>query len=132
MSARYLLDTNIASYAMRHEEPVRSRLAKTRPEEVAISAITEGELRYGVARHPSRALEAKVQSFLATVAVLPWDSLAAQKYGELRAHLETIGQPAGSLDLLIGAHAWSAGLILVTHDQGLARIKKLKVEDWTR
>jgi tRNA(fMet)-specific endonuclease VapC len=102
-----LLDTNIVSYAMRHEEPVRSRLAKTRPEEIAISAITEGELRYGVARRPSRALEIKVQTFLALVAVLPWDSPAAQKYGELRAHLETIGQPAGSLDLLIGAHALS-------------------------
>jgi len=132
MSTRYLLDTNIASYAMRHEEPVRSRLAKTPPEEIAISAITEGELRYGVARRPSRFLEVKVESFLARVAVLAWDSQAARKYGELRAHLEAIGQPAGSLDLLIGAHAWSAGLILVTHDESLARIKKLKVEDWTR
>jgi hypothetical protein len=39
------------------------------------------------------ALEAKVQSFLATVAVLSCDSLAAQKYGELSAHLEAIGHP---------------------------------------
>jgi predicted nucleic acid-binding protein len=37
----------------------------------------------------------------------------------------------GNLDLMIGAHALAAGAILVTHDRAFARIKKLKVEDWT-
>jgi tRNA(fMet)-specific endonuclease VapC len=129
---RYLLDTNIVSYAMRHAEPVRSRLAKTDPEEIAISAITEGELWYGASRRGSRALEGKIQSFLARVRVLAWDSAAVRKYGELRAKLEEVGHSVGSLDLLIGAQALSAGLILVTHDQSFSRIKNLKVEDWTR
>jgi predicted nucleic acid-binding protein len=33
---------------------------------------------------------------------------------------------------MIGAHALALGLILVTNDRAFARIKKLKVEDWTK
>jgi tRNA(fMet)-specific endonuclease VapC len=65
------------------------------------------------------------------VAILPWDSDAARKYGQLRAVLERDGQPMGNLDVMIAAHALAVGAVLVTNDQAFARIKKLKVEDWT-
>jgi predicted nucleic acid-binding protein len=38
----------------------------------------------------------------------------------------------GNLDLMIAAHALSAQLVLVTHDHVFRRIKRLKVEDWTK
>jgi predicted nucleic acid-binding protein len=38
----------------------------------------------------------------------------------------------GNLDLMIGAQALAWELILVTNDQAFRRIKKLKVEDWTK
>ncbi len=66
------------------------------------------------------------------VTILPWDSDAAQQYGQLRATLERDGQPMGNLDTMIGAHALAAGAVLVTHDHAFRRIKKLKVEDWTK
>ncbi len=91
-----------------------------------------GELRYGIARRPGvTQLQTIVEEFLIRVAILPWDSDAARQYENLRARLESAGQPMGNLDLMVGAHALSLGAILVTNDRAFTRIKKLKVEDWT-
>ena len=38
----------------------------------------------------------------------------------------------GNLDMMIGAQALALDLILVTNDHAFKRIKKLKVEDWTK
>jgi tRNA(fMet)-specific endonuclease VapC len=101
--------------------------------QVAVSAVTEGELRYGVARRPEATqLETIVGEFLLRLTVLPWDSEAAQQYGLLRAALEREGRPMGNLDMMIAAHALATGLVLVTNDQSFKRIRKLKIEDWTK
>jgi tRNA(fMet)-specific endonuclease VapC len=73
-----------------------------------------------------------VKEFLLRLTILPWDSEAAQEYEQLRATLERQGQPMGNLDMMIGAQALASGLILVTNDHAFDRIKKLKVEDWTK
>jgi len=134
MAGRYLLDTNTASYVIKGNIPaVRRRLVKVPMGEVAVSAVTEAELRYGVARLPNAThLRKVVEEFLLRVAVLPWDSDAARTYGDLRAALERQGQPMGNLDLMIGAHALAMGMVLVTNDKAFTRIKKLKIEDWTK
>ena len=132
--ARYLLDTNIASCIIKGNSPaVDHRLVKVAMAELAISAVTEGELRFGAARLPhATRLHTMIEDFFLRVAILPWDSDAAQHYGQLRAALEREGQPVGNLDAMIGAHALALGAILVTNDRAFGRIKKLKVEDWTK
>jgi tRNA(fMet)-specific endonuclease VapC len=134
MPVRYLLDTNTASYVIKGNFPrVRERLLRVPMAEVGISAVTEAELRFGVARKPGAIrLKTAVEEFLLRVEVLPWDSAAAEEYAEVRADLERTGKPMGNLDLLIAAHAISAQLVLVTHDHVFRRIKRLKVEDWTK
>jgi tRNA(fMet)-specific endonuclease VapC len=134
MACRYLLDTNIASYIIKGNVPaVRRRLLKVPMAQVAISTVTEGELTYGVARRPEATnLQTVVREFLLRLAILPWDSEAAQQYGRLRASLEGEGRPMGNLDMMIAAQALASDLVLVTHDQAFKRIKKLKVEDWTK
>jgi len=92
------------------------------------STVTEAALRYGLARHPSPALEATIDTFLLAVTVFPWDSEAARHYGDLRAGLERLGQPLGSMDMMIAAHALSLGLTLISSDVAFKRIKHLKVE----
>jgi len=134
MIARYLLDTNIASCIIKGNSPaVDRRLARVAMADVAISAVTEGELRFGAARLPQATrLHNLIEDFFLRVAILPWDSEAAQQYGQLRATLEREGQPMGNLDVMIGAHALALDAVLVTNDRAFGRIKKLKVEDWTK
>jgi tRNA(fMet)-specific endonuclease VapC len=134
MPVRYLLDTNTASYVIKGNFPrVRERLLRVPMAEVGISAVTEAELRFGVARKPEAIrLKTAVDEFLLRVEALPWDSAASEQYAQVRAELERSGKPMGNLDLMIAAHALSAQLVLVTHDHVFRRIKRLKVEDWTK
>jgi tRNA(fMet)-specific endonuclease VapC len=97
-----------------------------------VSAVTEGELRYGLARVPvATMLRMLVEEFSLRVTVLPWDSRAAAEYGDLRAALERAGPPIGGLDMMIAAHGLATGSVLVSNDGVFRRIKGLKVEDWT-
>ena len=133
MNVRYLLDTNAASYAINKKSAaVDRRLAKVPMAELGISAVTEGELRYGAARSGSAPLRATVEQFLLAVNIFPWDSRAAEQYGQLRAALEREGRVMGSLDMMIAAHAMALGVVLITGDRAFARIKNLKIEDWTK
>ena len=134
MTSRYLLDTNIASCVIKGNVPaVRRRIVQVPMARLAISAVTEGELRYGVARRPDAARwRTIVDEFLLRMTILPWDSEAAQHYGQIRAALEREGQPMGNLDTMIGAHALALGAVLVTNDQAFTRIEELNVEDWTK
>jgi tRNA(fMet)-specific endonuclease VapC len=100
--------------------------------ELGVSTVTEGELSYGLARRPSAPLQATIETFLLGLTIFPWDSSAAQSYGDLRSALERQGQLLGSLDMMIAAHALSLRLILVSGDTAFKRIKHLKVEDWTK
>ncbi len=129
-----MLDTNTAGYIIKGNVPsVRRRLVKIPMEQLAVSAVTEGELRYGVARLPDATrLQLIAAEFLLRVTVLPWDSAAAQRYGELRVILEREGRPIGNLDTMIAAHALATGAVLVSSDHAFSRVKDLKVEDWAK
>jgi tRNA(fMet)-specific endonuclease VapC len=132
MPVRYLLDTNTASNVIKGNFPhVRERLLKVPMAEVGISVITEAELRFGVARKPAAVgLKTVVEEFLLRVETLPWDSEAAQQYGQIRGALERVGQPMGNLDMMIAAHALAAQVVLVTHNHVFRQVKQLKIEDW--
>ncbi|HEY4052619.1 MAG TPA: type II toxin-antitoxin system VapC family toxin [Terriglobales bacterium] len=134
MAVRYLLDTNTASYAIKGNVlGVRQRLQKCAPSEVAISVITESELRFGVLRLPgAERLAIVVEEFLRFIDVRPWDSAAAQNYAQLRASIEQEGRPIGNLDLMIAAHSLALGTTLVSSDRVFRRVKELRLEDWSR
>jgi tRNA(fMet)-specific endonuclease VapC len=134
MAHQYLLDTNTSSHIIKGSRPaVDQRLASVPVAGIAISAVTEAELRLGAARLPQAAhLHRVMEEFFLHVAILPWDSGAARQYGGLRAALEREGRPMGKVDLMIAAHALALGLTLVTNDGAFRRIPELKVENWTR
>jgi tRNA(fMet)-specific endonuclease VapC len=101
--------------------------------EVAISAVTEAELRFGVARRPEAAgLKIAVEEFLLRVESLAWGSEAAQHYAQVRAALERDGEPMGSLDMMIAAQTLAAEAVLVANDRAFQCVQHLRVEDWTR
>lgn len=64
MTVRYLLDTNIVSHLLRGHPAVVSAVTGFAMEQLAMSAVTEGELLYGLAKRPGAVrLNAPWQSF---------------------------------------------------------------------
>ncbi|HEX4485262.1 MAG TPA: type II toxin-antitoxin system VapC family toxin [Terriglobales bacterium] len=134
MPLRFLLDTDIASYAINNRFPkVREQMKRVPFLDIAVSVITEAELRFGLARRPSGSrVEFAVEDFLHHAEILPWDSRAAKRYATLRTNQEREGSLLGAMDLMIAAHALAVGCTLVTHDQGFQKVKGLRLADWTR
>ena len=130
----HLLDTNIASHIMRRDNPVvLERLRELPAREVAVSAVTKGELLYGLAkRKNSPLLSRTILSFLQTVTVLPWTGEIAETYGTFKATCKERGVGLSALDMMIAAHAVALGATLVTRDKAFSQIgKDLKTENWT-
>ena len=65
MTPLYLLDTNTVSYLIKRHPQVTQRLLAVPMHSVCISAITAGELAFGLAKRPEAlALKAAVDEFL--------------------------------------------------------------------
>jgi tRNA(fMet)-specific endonuclease VapC len=129
--SRYLLDTDTVSFALRGLGRVAERLRDHRPSEIAVSAVTVAELRYGAARRRSRRLNQRLDTFLEAIAVRPFDRPSADRYGKLAADLASRGEPIGMADAMIAAHALELGTVLVTHNtRHFERIAGLNLQDW--
>lgn len=117
---RYMLDTNTVSHLHKGHPSVARRLVAAPMASLCISAITEGELLYGLAKCPAaQQLHVTVREFLRRIVVLPWDSPAAESYGIVRANMARQGNELSPLDLLIATHALSVDAILVTNDYSI-------------
>lgn len=129
---RYMLDTNTVSHLIKGHPVVTKHIVAVPMASICISAITEGELLFGLAKRPdTKRLHIAVMEFLRRVDVLPWDSTIAQRYGTARANMERQGKILAPLDLLIATHALDAGTILVTNDRAFGQVPGLHLEDWT-
>lgn len=149
-SSAYLLDTDILVFMLRGLRPdkadaprgqsasrIRDRMRHMLDDghRVCVSTISLCELEYGAARASMQERERRaLTKVLAPFERLDADSvLLPRHYGEIRLHLEREGSPIGAMDLLIAAHARSAGAILVTHNlREFQRVPGLRVENWAR
>jgi tRNA(fMet)-specific endonuclease VapC len=129
---RYMLDTNICIYVIKNRpEGLRERFNRL-SDQLCISAVTLAEIIYG-AEKSARPIEnlAVVDQFAARLDVLPFGERAATHYGQIRADLERAGHPVGLHDMMIGGHARSEGLALVSNNlREFQRIEGLRVENW--
>lgn len=129
---RFMLDTNTVSHLLKGHVSVVQRLVGVPMASLCISAITQGEMLFGLAKRPeAKRLHLAVWEFLRRVDVLPWDNAAAENYGILRAEMERQGRILAPLDLLIATHALTIGAALVTNDQSFRQLPGLDLEDWT-
>lgn len=130
---KWMLDTNICiAIIRRRPEAALRRLRGKAIGQVGISSLTLAELHYGAARsrEPAAARDALVE-FVLALEVAPFDDAAAAIYGEVRAQLESRGQPIGPIDTLIAAHALALDTVLVTNNlREFRRVRGLVVEDW--
>lgn len=130
---KLMLDTNIC-IAIIKQKPIDilQKFSAYQVGDICISSVTLAELRYGVAKSQYQEKnQTALDEFILPLEVAHFDEAAASVYGALRASLEKKVTPIGALDTMIGAHALSLNLTLVTNNtKEFNRIVGLKVIDW--
>jgi tRNA(fMet)-specific endonuclease VapC len=134
MATRYLLDSDICIFAMKHRPPALLRRLDRSAPVSAISVIVYGELWFGrtVGSHGDAA-SANLAALLESIEVLSLPVEAGTHYGAVRAALESAGTPIGTNDTWIAAHALADNLTVVTNNEReFRRVAGLRVENWSR
>jgi predicted nucleic acid-binding protein len=120
-----ILDTNVISELARQtpDTGVLAWLDSLEISEVATTAVTAAELRYGVARlpdgHRKRELTVVIRGILVEDfygRVLPFDERASIRYADVVTGRERIGRPIGVADAQIAAICRDSGAILATRN----------------
>ncbi len=128
----YALDTNTVLDYFKGKGEVAKNLLAVPPGEVALPAIVAYEVWIGVlGSQNAKRRQTQYEQFLATVEVLPFDSVVGRRAAELRYALERRGEGIGPMDTLIAATALSRNATLVTRNlREFGRVRGLKVVDW--
>jgi tRNA(fMet)-specific endonuclease VapC len=128
---QYMLDTDTVSFALRGQGRVGARLLEHRPSELCLSSITLAELRYGAEARRSRKLHHLINTFVDAIEIMSFDQSAASQFATVAAALTRRGEPIGTFDTLMAAHALSLRLTLVTNNtRHFARVAGLATENW--
>ncbi len=120
-----VLDTNVVSETMRAapSPEVMAWMDGQHAERLFVAAVTEAEIRAGIAFLPDGArrknlAEAAERVFgrLFAARILPFDSRAARTYAEVAARRRQSGRPISPADCQIAAIALSRGIALATRN----------------
>lgn len=127
-----LIDTDIASYAIKSQRGMASKLLNLNPDNWAISAITHHEISYGISLDGvSSRIKIAGLAFLQASKVLSFDNAASQEAAMVRKQLRMLGKPSGHYDSLIAGHAIAIGATLVTNNtRHFENVPGLKLENW--
>ncbi|SAK43299.1 type II toxin-antitoxin system VapC family toxin [Caballeronia ptereochthonis] len=128
---RYLLDTNMCIYLMKHQpEQVARRFAQCYVGDVVMSSITYAELQFGAAMSARPGRErANLASLVELIEVAPFGEDAAAAYGPIRYAARERSKNA--LDKLIAAHAVALGVPVVTNNvRDFESYPGVTVENW--
>jgi tRNA(fMet)-specific endonuclease VapC len=129
---KYMLDTDICIYTIKHKPSEVREAFNLHHAQLCISTVTLMELIYGAEKSASPQQNLRVvEGFAARLDVLDYDQAAATHSGQLRAELTKIGKAIGPFDYMIGGHARSRGLILVSNNTSeFGRVPGLRLENW--
>jgi tRNA(fMet)-specific endonuclease VapC len=136
---RYLLDTSIVSAPIaKTPNPHIVAALELKSHECVIAAPVWHELRFGCLRLPKGSRRELLANYLesvvhTTLAVLPYDEVAAEWHARERQRLESMGRPAPYVDGQIAAIACVNKLTLVTtNSKDFAQYQGLSIEDWSQ
>jgi tRNA(fMet)-specific endonuclease VapC len=132
-----MLDTNMCIFIIKKKyEQSLERLKKNRKKGLCISSITLAELEFRIenAEHEYKSRNRiALMEFLTIMEIKYFDDNAAKEYGILKKDLKDKKCLIGHFDMLIGAHAKSLKMTLVTNNtRDFEKIQNLKIEDWTK
>lgn len=103
-----------------------------RNETLVTTRFNIAELYVGVERSANQKSEEQViHHLLKFISVLEFDDMAARLFGQITAYLQTIGKPAGDMDVLIATTAMASNHILITRNaKHFTNIPELIVEEY--
>ena len=133
----FMLDTNMCIFIIKKKhEKVLERLKKNRKKGLCISSITLAEMEFGI-ENAEQEYKARnriaLMEFLTIMEIKYFDENAAREYGILKKDLKDRKCLIGPFDMLIGAHAKSLKMTLVTNNtREFERIPDLKLADWLK
>lgn len=135
MPLSHLLDTCVYCQPLKPRplSGVEARWRKLGDDALAISAICEAELLYGLEWRQSAKLNSLYTDLLANrLQVLPVETCVAREFGRLKARCRKRGFIASDFDFLTAAAAKANGLILATINvRHFTGIEGLAFEDWS-
>lgn len=128
----FMLDTDMCIYLINQRDEALQAKFEAHAASLCISSITYAELCFGVAHSLHAERNAKeLEAFCVDLDILPFGAGAGAHYGEIRQALMQRGRLIGANDLLMAAHARSAGATLITNNEReFERVPRLKIENW--
>lgn len=126
----FLLDADIALYAIRRHPSVSASLAATDPATIRLSALVHSQLSQGIYGQPAPDAELKlIDAFVVIFGVIPYDLAASNVY---RGIIAAIGFSRRDVtDRMIAAHAISLDATLVTNNSKVfTGIPGLRLANW--
>jgi tRNA(fMet)-specific endonuclease VapC len=111
----------LAANIIRHEK-----------DKLFITIFNHAELFTGVLLKEPAKLRRAVNIFIERLDVIYFTEKTSLEYAKIRSELQKSGELLDDMDMLIAACCITENAILVTNNtKHFARIKKLKIEDWT-
>jgi len=132
----FMLDTNICIFIIKKKsEKILKNLIRNKKKGLCISSITLAEMEFGI-ENAEQEYKARnriaLMEFLSIIEIKYFDENAAREYGILKKELKDKKCLIGHFDMLIGAHAKSLKMTLVTNNtREFERIPNIKLEDWS-
>ncbi len=131
---KYFLDTNICIYLLNgSSKKLAEKVLSLSPSNIKIPLIVKAELLFGAekSKRKKENIE-KVERFLSSMEILPFDETSAVSYSKIRVKLELTGNVIGPNDLLIASIVIANNGTLVTNNlKEFKRVPKLKTVNWT-
>ena len=113
---------------------MKQKVLSVPPGDLYTSAMCIGELYYGAVKSQKQAeRKAEVDRLRRALTSIPLQGAMLERFGRLKATLETQGERLADADLLIAATALESNLTLVTGNlKHFRRMQGLKVESWIK
>jgi len=133
---RYVLDTTAFSAVMRRDSALLTLIKGYKPNDIVTVPPVIAEIHYGIKRLKNASkkvllLKAERDRLLSIINVLPWQSEASKKYGEIKADLERRGKIIDDFDIAIAAIAMSHACgVLTANLKHFERIKDIETKSW--
>lgn len=129
---KYVLDTDMLIYFLKGEANVVACLNNKSADDISITIVNHTELLFGAFNSIKKKENLyKIQTFLETLAILPFCAESSYIFAKNKALLKQEGNIIADLDLMIASITLQHDCILVSNNtKHFERIKGLKLENW--